>query len=207
MSNQRVVPVIYIADDDESVRHGLVTLLEVYGYAVEDFDSGEALLARNPSGWGCILLDVRMGCMDGLEVQQALLKLGNAMPVIFLTAFSDVPQIVRAVKEGAKDFFIKPVEGGQLVSRVQQVLEGYAHQLESERERIDLTSRMTELTERERQVFALSSEGLSCKEIGIKLSVSHRTVELHRSHICTKIGTANFSELFQLVAKLGIIPF
>ncbi|MCX7193646.1 MAG: response regulator [Proteobacteria bacterium] len=205
MSNRKIQPVVYVVDDDASVRHGLVTLLEVSGYPVEDFESGEALLTRNPGGWGCILLDVRMSGMDGLEVQQALIKSGNSMPVIFLTAFSDVPRIVRAVKEGAKDFFIKPVEGGALVNRVQQVLESYFLQLKSEQERLNFTSRMSELTEREREVLALSVEGLSCKDIGIKLGVSYRTVELHRSHICTKAGTANFNELFQIVAKLGYL--
>lgn len=198
-------PVIYIVDDDASVRHGLATLLEVSGYVVEDFESGEALLARDPRGWGCILLDVRMGGMDGLEVQQALITLGNPMPIIFLTAFSDVPRIVRAVKAGAQDFFIKPVDGALLVTRVQQTVENYARQLESEHERVDFVSRMTELTEREREVLALSIEGLSCKDIGIRLGVSYRTVELHRSHICTKFGTGNFSELFQLIVKLGTI--
>lgn len=201
-----MTPVIYIVDDDASVRHGLATLLEVSGYAVEDFESGEALLARDPRGWGCILLDVRMGGMDGLEVQQALIRLGNPMPVIFLTAFSDVPRIVRAVKDGAKDFFIKPVEGALLVSRVQQTLENYALQLESVHEHRDFSVRMAELTEREREVLQLSIEGLSCKDVGFKLGVSYRTVELHRSHICTKVGTANFSELFQLIAKSGTIP-
>jgi FixJ family two-component response regulator len=197
-------PVVYIADDDASVRHGLRTLLDVYGYAVEDFASGEALLARDPQGWGCILLDVRMGGMDGLDVQHALLQRENSMPVIFLTAFSDVPRIVHAVKEGAEDFFIKPVEGGVLVNRVQQVLEDYALRMASECERMDFTRKMNGLTEREREVLVLSIEGLSCKDIGARLRLSYRTVELHRSHICTKAGTANLNELSHLAVKLGM---
>ena len=197
-------PVVYVVDDDASVRHGLGTLLDVSGYAVEDFASGEALLERDPQGLGCILLDVRMGGMDGLAVQRALLQSGNPLPVIFLTAFSDVPRIVQAVKEGAEDFFIKPVDGAQLVNRVQQVLEDYALRMEGERERMNFTRKMSALTDREREVLTLSLDGMSCKDIGAQLGVSYRTVELHRSHICTKAGTANLSDLFFLVAKLGM---
>jgi FixJ family two-component response regulator len=200
-------PVVYVVDDDASVRHSLVTLLDVSGYTVEDFDSGEALLARNPAGLGCIVLDMRMGGMDGLAVQQALLRQGNQMPIIFQTAFGDVPRVVLAVQEGAKDFFIKPVDGALLVNRVQQVLDDYAAHLACEHERINLALRMAELTEREREVLDLSVEGLSCKEIGIKLGVSYRTVELHRSHICNKFSTANFSELFKLLVRLDAVPF
>lgn len=197
-------PVVYIADDDASVRHGLSTLLDVSGYAVEVFASGEELLARDPQGWGCILLDVRMGGMDGLDVQRALSKRKNPLPVIFLTAFSDVPRIVQAVKDGAEDFFIKPVNGELLINRVQQVLEDYALRMECERERMDFTTRMDALTEREQEVLVLSIAGLSCKDIGVRLNVSYRTVELHRSHICTKAGTANLRELFHLAARLGM---
>jgi len=198
-----VKPIIYIVDDDASVRHGLTTLLEVSGYAVETFESGEALLARNPQGWGCILLDVRMSGMDGLQVQAALVERSNSMPIIFLTAFGEVSRIVQAVKDGAEDFFIKPVDGEMLVDRIRQVLESYALQMGTLQERKDFIEKMGDLTERERQVLLLSIEGLSCKDIGLKLGVSHRTIELHRSHICTKAGTANFGELFRLVSKLG----
>ena len=144
MTERNIYPVVYIVDDDASVRHGLITLFEVSGYVVEDFESGEALLERNPEGWGCILLDVRMGGMNGLEVQEALIKRANPMPIIFLTAYSDVPHIVHAVKEGAKDFFIKPVEGGVLVDRVQQVIESYFIKLDSVHERRELVARLAE---------------------------------------------------------------
>ena len=197
-------PTVYLVDDDALVRHGLRTLLDVSGYAVEDFSSGEALLARNPDGLGCILLDVCMGGMNGLEVQQALLARGNPLPVIFLTAFGDVPRIVQAVKDGAEDFLIKPVDGALLVDRIRQVLEDYAPRMLSEQQRLDFMCRMGALTEREREVLTLSIEGMSCKDIGARLGLSHRTVELHRSHICTKAEVANFSELFHLTARLGM---
>lgn len=204
MHESCVKPIVYIVDDDASVRHGLRTLLEVSGYEVEDFSSGEALLAHNPDGLGCILLDVRMGGLDGLEVQHALTKLGNLLPVIFLTAFSDVPRIVQAIKDGAEDFLIKPVDGALLVSRVQQVLEDYSLRIKSAQERMNFIRKMNVLTDREHQILLLSFEGMSCKDIGAKLGVSYRTVELHRSHICTKAETANLSDLFHLAARLGL---
>jgi FixJ family two-component response regulator len=196
-------PIIYIVDDDSSVRHGLIILLEVSGYTVESFDSGEALLTRDPQGFGCILLDIRMGGMDGLQVQQALIARGNSLPIIFLSAFGEASRVVHAMREGAEDFLIKPVDGEHLVNRVRQVLGDYKLKVGLERERRDFLAKIGELTEREHEVLLLSIEGLSCKDIGLKLGVSHRTIELHRSHICTKAGTANFGELFRLVSKLG----
>jgi len=196
-------PIIYIVDDDPSVRHGLTTLMEVSGFTVETFDCGESLLARNPLDFGCILLDVRMPGMDGLQVQEALIKQKNPLPIIFLTAFGDVSRIVRAVKDGAEDYFIKPVDGGILVNRVQQVLKDFGLELEKTNAQKHFTAKLKDLTEREQEVLLLSIEGLSCKDIGIKLGVSHRTIELHRSHICAKAGMANFTELFRLASKFG----
>jgi FixJ family two-component response regulator len=199
-------PIIYIVDDDPSVRHGLTTLMEVSGFAVETFDCGESMLKRNPLDFGCILLDVRMPGMDGLQVQEALRKQNNPLPIIFLTAFGDVSRIVRAVKDGAEDYFIKPVDGGILVNRVQQVLADFALELKKERDQNNFDTNLKDLTEREHEVLLLSLEGLSCKDIGLKLGVSHRTVELHRSHICAKTGMANFTELFRLASKFGKAP-
>lgn len=199
-----MTPRIYITDDNPSVRHGLSTLLEVSGYTVETFDCGEALLARKPSGWGCIVLDMRMAGMDGLEVQQALRQQGNTLPVLFLTAFSDVPRTVRAMKNGAEDFLIKPVDGEFLVRRIQQTLEQYREQAAGAEERLTLATQLESLTGREREVLLLSQAGLSCKDIALKLALSHRTVELHRSHICHKTGTDNLGELFRHAARLKL---
>lgn len=195
-------PIVYVVDDNPSVRHGLRTLLEISGYAVETFDSGEALLTRQPSGWGCILLDMRMEDMDGLQVQQSLLEQKNTLPILFLTAFSNVPHTVRAMKNGAEDFLIKPVDGEFLVNRVQQVLEKSREQAECTQLRQAFSDRIANLTSREREVMLLSQAGLSCKDIALKLSLSHRTIELHRSHICSKTGTENLGELFRQASKL-----
>jgi FixJ family two-component response regulator len=177
--------------------------MEVSGYSVETFASGESLLQRNPVEYGCILLDVRMPGMDGLQVQEALKEQLNALPIIFLTAFGDVSRIVRAVKDGAEDYFIKPVDGDILLDRVHQVLKDFAIRVEIALDRKAFIEKLNDLTDREHEVLRLSVKGLSCKDIGLQLGLSHRTVELHRSHICFKVGIANFSELFRLGSKFG----
>lgn len=197
-------PIIYIVDDDASVRHGLSTLLEVSGYKVETFDCGEALLDWNPVGLGCILLDVSMSGLNGFQVQRALVDRNSRIPIIFLTAFSDVPRVVSAMKNGAEDFFIKPVDGAELVARIEQAIKKFDAQLAEAYAQKKFSVKLNNLTDREREILKLSIDGLSCKEIGNQLGLSHRTVESHRSHICTKAGVANLFDLLSSVSKAGL---
>ena len=195
---------IYIVDDDASVRQGLATLLEISGYAVEVFDCGEALLDRNPTEQGVILLDMRMPGLSGLQVQQALLERRSDLPVIFLTAFADVPRVVSAMQNGAEEFFIKPVSGEQLVCRIEQVIKKHEAGLERQLARKLFDAKLSDLTDREVEVLKLSIAGLSCKDMGAQLGVSHRTIELHRSHIFAKLDTASLSDLLRTISRLGI---
>lgn len=195
---------IYIVDDDASVRQGLATLLEISGYAVEVFDCGEALLDRNPTEQGVILLDMRMPGLSGLQVQQALLERRGDLPVIFLTAFADVPRVVSAMQNGAEEFFIKPVSGEQLVCRIEQVIKKHEAGLERQLARKLFDAKLSDLTDREVEVLKLSIAGLSCKDMGAQLGVSHRTIELHRSHIFAKLDTASLSDLLRTISRLGI---
>lgn len=195
---------IYIVDDDASVRRGLATLLEISGYAVEAFDCGEALLDRNPTGQGVILLDMRMPGLSGLQVQQALIERCSDLPIIFLTAFADVPRVVSAMKNGAEEFFIKPVSGEQLVCRIEQVIQKHEIGLERQLARKLFDAKLSDLTDREVEVLKLSIAGLSCKDMGAQLGVSHRTIELHRSHIFAKLDTASLSDLLRTISRLGI---
>lgn len=195
---------IYIVDDDASVRRGLVTLLEISGYAVEAFDCGEALLDRNPTGQGVILLDMRMPGLSGLQVQQALIERCSDLPIIFLTAFADVPRVVSAMQNGAEEFFIKPVSGEQLVCRIEQVIQKHEIGLERQLARKLFDAKLSDLTDREVEVLKLSIAGLSCKDMGAQLGVSHRTIELHRSHIFAKLDTASLSDLLRTISRLGI---
>lgn len=195
---------IYIVDDDASVRRGLATLLEISGYAVEAFDCGEALLDRNPTGQGVILLDMRMPGLSGLQVQQALIERCSDLPIIFLTAFADVPRVVSAMQNGAEEFFIKPVSGEQLVCRIEQVIQKHETGLERQLARKLFDAKLSDLTDREVEVLKLSIAGLSCKDMGAQLGVSHRTIELHRSHIFAKLDTASLSDLLRTISRLGI---
>lgn len=195
---------IYIVDDDASVRRGLATLLEISGYAVEAFDCGEALLDRNPTGQGVILLDMRMPGLSGLQVQQALIERCSDLPIIFLTAFADVPRVVSAMQNGAEEFFIKPVSGEQLVCRIEQVIQKHEIGLERQLARKLFDAKLSDLTDREVEVLKLSIAGLSCKDMGAQLGVSHRTIELHRSHIFAKLDTASLSDLLRTISRLGI---
>ncbi|BBE49742.1 Transcriptional regulatory protein TdiR [Ferriphaselus amnicola] len=195
---------IYIVDDDASVRRGLVTLLKISGYAVEAFDCGEALLDRNPTGQGVILLDMRMPGLSGLQVQRALIERCSDLPIIFLTAFADVPRVVSAMQNGAEEFFIKPVSGEQLVCRIEQVIQKHEIDLERQLARKLFDAKLSDLTDREVEVLKLSIAGLSCKDMGAQLGVSHRTIELHRSHIFAKLDTASLSDLLRTISRLGI---
>lgn len=199
-----MVHTVYIVDDDASVRRSLSTLLEISGYVVETFDCGEAFLGRNPTEPGVVLLDMRMPGLSGLQVQQALTERHSDLPIIFLTAFADVPRVVSAIRNGAEEFFIKPVSGEELVCRIEQIIQKYEHHLEKRLERRLFNIKLNDLTDREVEVLKLAIAGLSCKDIGSQLGVSHRTVELHRSHIFAKLGTASLADLLRTLSALSI---
>ena len=198
-------PTLYVVDDDESVRDGLATLFEVSGFTVEVFDSGRALLARKPEGFGCILLDLRMPDMDGLQVQEALAQQGNTLPVLFMSAYGDIPQTVLAIKGGAADFLIKPVDGAALMLRVEEVLEDYRGSYEHQRAGRELRIAIDRLSARERQILKLSATGKNSQAIAGELGISPRTVEAHRSHIAAKTGTQSLADLFRLASMHSLI--
>jgi FixJ family two-component response regulator len=191
-------------DDDYSVRDGLATLLDISGFNVCTFSCGDDFLAHPLSDSGCILLDVRMPGMDGLQVQKKLSSRGNKLPVIFLTAYSDVPRIVDAMKEGAEDFLIKPVDGDALIERIKTVLEKYSQHAKTTIEEREFYVRIGALSPREHEILVLSIEGLSCKDIGNVLKTSYRTIEIQRSKICEKFNVAKMRDIVCLVAKLHI---
>jgi FixJ family two-component response regulator len=195
---------VYIVDDDASVREGLMLLLSVSGNQVEALDSGEALLARNPSGRGCIVLDMRMTGMIGQDVLEALAARGNTLPVIVLTGHGDIPMTVRAMKAGARDFLTKPVNAGALVARIEALFnETSAVELTHEK-RDAFIAALATLTEREREVLSLTVLGLDTKKTALQLDISARTVEVHRSHIVRKVGAENFLDIYRNCTRYGI---
>lgn len=204
--NDLPAPTVFVIDDDAAVRDSLSLLLETAGLAVECHDSAESFIAAyHGDRPGCLVLDVRMQPMSGPELQAELLRRGSHLPIIFLTAHGDIPMTVRAMKAGAKDFLTKPINGTELLERVQAVLQSEEERLRQHRLRSREFSRLEELTQREQEIMMLALAGLTNKAIARQLGISYRTVEIHRSHILQKTGTANMLELAQLAASCGLL--
>lgn len=195
------LPTVFIVDDDPAIRDSASLLLEIAGLSAECHASAESFLdAYRADRVGCLVLDVRMGKMSGPELQAELVRRGSRLPIIFLTAHGDIPMTVRAMKAGAVDFLTKPIDGARLLERVQAALA----QNEQELARLDALNkrreRMVDLTPREQEIMLMTVAGESCKAIAKALGISHRTVELHRSHLLQKTGAGSVVELAQLVA-------
>ena len=187
---------VFVVDDDLSVCDSISELLEVAGYTVETFQNAEEFLEIcTPETYGCIILDVNMPGMDGPRLQAELVRRKLLLPVIFLSGQGTIPLTVRAIQAGAMDFLTKPVKSSILLTRVQEAME----QLSVLRKRAAVSqfiaARMALLTEREREVMPLAVAGYTNKEIGQRLGISFRTVEIHRSRIMEKTGAPNVLEL------------
>ena len=202
---------VFIVDDDASVREALAWLLRTRRLLSQAFDSAEAFerMAGDPGARlgtqpACLLLDVRMPGMSGLALFERLIERGQAevLPVIFLTGHADVPTAVDAVKRGAFDFCEKPFSDNALVDRIEQALELSAQVLEARVQKARLQSRLTELTERERDVMRLVVEGLANKLIADQLDISVRTVEVHRARVFDKMGVKSAVELANLMRNV-----
>ncbi len=201
---------VYIVDDDASVREALAWLLRSRRLASESFESGDAFLARLQAGFDptqpcCLLLDVRMPGTSGLALFDGLLarRLVEVMPVIFLTGHADVPTAVDMVKRGAFDFCEKPFSDNALVDRIEQALAQSSRVQSERRERDRLQARLEELTQRERDVMALVAKGLPNKLIADQLDISVRTVEVHRARVFDKMDVKSAVELANLMREAG----
>ena len=192
---------VFVVDDDEAMRDALSQLLEAAGLQVETHAGGpDFLVAYAESRPGCVLLDMAMPGMTGLEVQAELNAHGFAIPILFLTGHGDIPMAVRAVQAGAVDFLEKPVPGAVLLERVQRALKLDAERRQSRSQTEAIQHRYVRLSTREREVMALAVTGLTSKEIAKKLDISPRTVEVHRTHVMHKMDAANLAELINLAA-------
>lgn len=197
-------PTVFVVDDAPEVRDGISTLLESVGVEAECYASAEDFLAAVGSDRrGCVVLDMRMPGMTGLELQAELARRGIGLPIVFLTAHGDVPMAVQAMKGGAADFLTKPVDAGQLIDRIRAALARSRADDEREASRRLLRARLESLTRREQDVLKLAVAGHPNKEIASMLGISHRTVEVHRSHILEKTGANSLLELAHLVSVVG----
>jgi len=197
---------VFVVDDDDAVRDALKLLLETSGMRVEDYASAAQFLdAFTEERGGCLVLDVKMPGMSGLELQQLLVERGSTLPVIFLTGHGDVPMSVRAFKAGAADFLEKPIDQGALLERVRDALGNDAARRARDAERRAANARLDRLTPREREVLARVVAGRTSKEIARELGVSPRTVEVHRARIMEKVRVESLPQLVTAVAAAGLL--
>jgi FixJ family two-component response regulator len=197
--------VVYVVDDDESVRRGLARVLRFAGFRVEAFASAEDFLAhyRAPAP-GCLVLDVQMPGRSGLELQRLLGEGDIPLPVVFITGHGDIPMAVRAMRAGAVDFLPKPVLKDDLLAAVRRALASAAHEREGRDEVAAVRRRWESLTEREREVLALVVSGMLNKQVGRQLGVTEKTVKFHRGNVMEKMGADSLADLVRMAEKIGI---
>ncbi len=196
---QRIEPIVFIVDDSAAVRDALTLMIEQEGIQVQAFASGEDFLASyTQESYGCVLLDIGMPGINGLQLQAELFRREFLLPIIFLTGHGDIPMSVRAIKAGAIDFLTKPITREKLSVIINIAL------LESKRTLTKLVNNnqhkahLAELTSREREVMVLAIAGYPNKEIARNLGISHRTVEIHKSKIMHKTGALNLVDLVRI---------
>ncbi|CAN5542921.1 response regulator transcription factor [soil metagenome] len=199
---------VFILDDDKWVRYHMTMLLQAAGYATKSFASGEEFFTQEvPTGPCCLLLDVNlMGRLDGLAVQSRLTGLGWALPIIFITAYATVPLTVRALKAGAEDLLIKPVEAEVILPAVERAMARSREQRGKQRELTESRELIARLTEREQEVLTWVIAGTLNKQTAAMMGISERTVKAHRASIMEKLNIASLAELVRLADKAGVSP-
>ena len=196
-------PLICVVDDDEAIRESLRLLLFADGFQCRVFESADALLRTEPKhDFDCMLLDIRMPGIDGLELFGILQKQQVPYPVIFITGHGDIPLAVAAIKPGAFDFLTKPFRTGELLARIRSALSAHAEVRAHRRELHSLVLRLDACTPRETDVMRLLADGLSNKGVAESLCISPRTVEIHRAHVMEKMSADSLPALVRMVAVL-----
>lgn len=194
---------VYVVDDDASARKGVARLICSAGLTARTFTSGEEFLAAPRSKIpGCLILDVNLPGLNGLDLQKEIAETDTEVPIIFLTGHGDIPMTVRAVQAGAANFLTKPVDDDELLKAVRQALERSRLALAHETEMQELRDRHMSLTPRERQVMNLVASGLLNKQVGGELGISEKTVKAHRGQVMQKMKANSFADLVKMAEKL-----
>ena len=200
-------PCVFIVDDDFAVRDSLQLIMETAGLDYQAFDSAEHFLQSYcPDKPGCLLLDVNMPGMNGDELQAELIRRNIHLPIIFLTAYGDIPMTVRTIKAGAVDFLTKPVPRKLLLERIQDALQHASRIQEQALAEQELCNCLNSLTSRELEILPLILAGHSNKEVARHIGISYRTVEIHRARILNKTGATSILELARLCEACKIQP-
>ncbi len=198
-------PVVIIIDDDPDIRDALKDLLETVDLPTALFaTASEYLASKRPQGPCCIVADVRLPGLSGLDFQQELARENNPIPVIFITGHGDIPMSVRAMKAGAVEFMTKPLRDQDLLDAIQAALRRDRARLEDERKVADLRTRQESLTARERQVMALLVAGRVNKQIAAEIAISEVTVRLHRGQIMRKMHASSLADLIRIADKIKL---
>src|SRR5262245_55147293 len=197
--------VVFVVDDDESMRRSLKNLLRSVGLRVEAFASAQEFLGgKRPDVPGCLVLDVRLPGLSGLDLQKRMAAADIEIPIIFITGHGDIPMTVQAMKAGAVEFLTKPFRDQALLDAIQQALERDRHARKQRTKVEQLRSRYRSLTPREREVIARVVVGLLNKQIAGELGTSEAAVKVHRQHVMEKMGAGSLADLVRLADRLGI---
>jgi FixJ family two-component response regulator len=198
-------PIVYVVDDDSAVRNAVDSLIRSVGLKVRTFASADEFFrAKISSAPGCIILDVRMPGMSGVDLQKELLRLENEMPIIFITGHGDIPMAVRVMKAGAMEFLTKPFRDQDLLDAIQQAIARDDNRQKELREVAGLRGRLESLTRREREVMQLVVRGLLNKQIAAELGTSETTVKIHRGQAMHKMQADSVPELVRMAGKLEL---
>jgi FixJ family two-component response regulator len=200
-------PTIYVVDDDPSVRDSMELMLKSVGFDVKTFGSAQDFLeAKLQEDLGCLVLDVRMPGMSGLELQEKLVSAKTPLPVIFITGHGTVPISVRAMKAGAVDFLQKPFEEQDLLDAINRAVARQREKKSKKDQSKELQLRLTALTTREYEVFSLLVTGMANKEIAFELGTSERTIKAHRARIMEKMNAGSLADLVRFAEQLKTLP-
>lgn len=202
-----LAPIVFVVDDDESVRRSLARLLKSAGYQVELFQSADAFLAsgRHSQSPACLVLDLRLPGLTGMELQVQLAELQSPMAIVFITGHGDIPTSVRAIKGGAVDFLPKPFDDTDLLDAVARAIEQNRLDHRARAELSAIAERYAGLTPREREVMALIVTGKLNKQVADELGTVEKTIKVHRARVFEKMQVLSLTELVPLAAKLGLL--
>lgn len=198
-------PVVHVVDDDESFLRSVSRLLRASGFEVATFSSVQSFLQRDaPSTPGCVVTDLQMPRQSGLDLQEALARSRNPLPVVFLTSKGDIPTTVRAMRSGAEDFLTKRTPKAQLLQAVTRALDRGKQERHSREQGASVQAKLESLSPREREVLSRVARGLLNKEIAGELGLAERTVKLHRSNLSAKLGLRSAAELALFARQSGV---